>query len=223
VVVEYIAGYSPSSDSPTDYAANVPSSIKAAMKLVIGCLYQNRSPEESPRSSGVIKRLLAPYEIRDLTLESMRKYWTAPELWPGSAFVIVAGGPSLTPEQVAACHGRTMFGSKVRMIVVNDGYRIAPWADVLYFCDCKWWKWHAKHLGNWGGLIVRLDGGEYNFKDERIQVMRNIDTTASASSATACAPGATPATRRSTWPCTWARSGSCCSASTCTRRSARTA
>jgi uncharacterized phiE125 gp8 family phage protein len=69
VVVEYVAGYTPGSDSPTDYAANVPSSIKAAMKLVMGCLYENRSPEDAPEF-GVIQRLLAPYEIRDLTLES---------------------------------------------------------------------------------------------------------------------------------------------------------
>ena len=28
------------------------------------------------------------------------------------------------------------------MIVVNDAYRLAPWADVLYAADAKWWKWH---------------------------------------------------------------------------------
>lgn len=69
VVVDYDAGYSPSSDSPTDHAANVPSSVKAAMKLILSCLYQNRAPEDSEEFS-VIKTLLAPYEIRDMTLES---------------------------------------------------------------------------------------------------------------------------------------------------------
>ncbi len=29
-----------------------------------------------------------------------------------------------------------------RVIVVNDAYRLAPWADVLYAADAKWWKWH---------------------------------------------------------------------------------
>lgn len=69
VVVEYVAGFAPSDDSPTDYAANVPAAVKAAMKLIMGCLYQNRSPEAS-EEFGVIKLLLAPHEIRDLTLES---------------------------------------------------------------------------------------------------------------------------------------------------------
>lgn len=28
------------------------------------------------------------------------------------------------------------------MIVVNDNYRLAPWADVLYACDAEWWDHH---------------------------------------------------------------------------------
>lgn len=32
--------------------------------------------------------------------------------------------------------------ASVRVIVVNDAYRLAPWADVLYAADAKWWKWH---------------------------------------------------------------------------------
>lgn len=26
------------------------------------------------------------------------------------------------------------------MLVINDNYRLAPWADVLYACDFKWWR-----------------------------------------------------------------------------------
>ena len=25
---------------------------------------------------------------------------------------------------------------------VNDAYTLAPWADILYACDSKWWGWH---------------------------------------------------------------------------------
>jgi hypothetical protein len=109
----------------------------------------------------------------------VRVYWTAPVLWPGATFVIVAGGPSLTAEQVNACRDRhDAHGSRVRMIVINDGYRLAPWADVLYFCDCKWWGSfrHGEKLKAWQGLIVRMDGGHYNFGDPRIKVMRNCET-----------------------------------------------
>lgn len=106
----------------------------------------------------------------------MRQYWTAPELWPGSAAVVIAGGPSLTVSQIDACRGKLWNGSKVRLIAVNDAYKLAPDADVLYFCDDKWWGWHSKHLGGWQGLIVRLDGGHGNFNDARIKVMKNYET-----------------------------------------------
>ena len=105
----------------------------------------------------------------------MKQYWTAPEMWPESTFVIVAGGPSVTPAQVDCCCNRQDRGSLVRVIAVNDAYRIAPWADVLYFCDDKWWQWHAKKLADWRGLIVRLAGGQHDFGDARIKVLKNMD------------------------------------------------
>jgi hypothetical protein len=103
----------------------------------------------------------------------VKQYWHAPELWPGSLFVIIAGGPSLTDEQVAKATALRWNGSKARVIAINDGYRKAPAADVLYFCDDKWWTWHHKALASWGGLIVRLEGGKHDFGDKRIKVMRN--------------------------------------------------
>lgn len=29
---------------------------------------------------------------------------------------------------------------KARVIVVNSSYTLAPWADLLYACDLKWWE-----------------------------------------------------------------------------------
>jgi hypothetical protein len=66
-------------------------------------------------------------------------------------------------------------GRQVRVIAINDAYRLAPWADVLYFCDDKWWGWHAQKLAGWQGLIVRVEGGKHDFSDPRIKVMRNVD------------------------------------------------
>jgi hypothetical protein len=60
-----------------------------------------------------------------------------PRLWPGETFVILGGGPSLTREDVAYCRG------KARVIAINNGYQVAPWADVLFAADAKWWDWHA--------------------------------------------------------------------------------
>lgn len=63
-----------------------------------------------------------------------------PRLWPRDTVAILGGGPSLTVEQVESCRGRC------RVIAVNDSYRLAPWADVLYACDVKWWAWHPDAL-----------------------------------------------------------------------------
>ncbi len=35
---------------------------------------------------------------------------------------------------------------RARVIAVNDAYLVAPWADLLYFADHQWWKWHSEGL-----------------------------------------------------------------------------
>lgn len=47
--------------------------------------------------------------------------------------ICIASGPSLTPEDVDYCRG------KGRVHVVNNTFMRAPWADVLYACDGRWW------------------------------------------------------------------------------------
>lgn len=42
VRIRFIAGYAPSSDSPPDLTANIPGSIKAAILLLIGAMYEHR-------------------------------------------------------------------------------------------------------------------------------------------------------------------------------------
>lgn len=59
---------------------------------------------------------------------------TVPALWPGSTVAILAGGPSLTQADVDVCRGRA------RVIAIKNAVQLAPWADVLYACDAKWWK-----------------------------------------------------------------------------------
>lgn len=50
--------------------------------------------------------------------------------------ICIASGPSLTQEDVDYCRG------KGKVYVVNDVYKIAPWADILYACDKSWWDHH---------------------------------------------------------------------------------
>lgn len=63
---------------------------------------------------------------------------SVPRLWPGESVVCIGGGPSLRVDDLVACRG-----AGLRAIAVNDAYRLAPWADVLYASDEKWWTWHA--------------------------------------------------------------------------------
>jgi hypothetical protein len=90
-----------------------------------------------------------------------------PCLWPNSAVVCIAGGPSLTEADVAFCQG------KARVIAINDAYRLAPWADVLYACDASWWHWHKgvpsftgpkyalqAAAAHWPGVTVLRNTGE---------------------------------------------------------------
>jgi len=61
--------------------------------------------------------------------------WHVPPIWKGETIVCVGNGPSLTVDQVIQCEG-------ARMIVINDAYRLAPLADILYACDYRWWEWN---------------------------------------------------------------------------------
>lgn len=50
--------------------------------------------------------------------------------------VCIATGPSLTQDDVDFCNGRAA------VYAVNDAYKIAPWADLLYAADGTWWDVH---------------------------------------------------------------------------------
>ncbi len=90
-----------------------------------------------------------------------------PRLFPNSTIVCLASGPSLTAEDVDYCRGRAP------VIAVNDTYRLAPWANVLYACDAKWWdarqgvpafaglKFALRHgAAKWPGVQVLRDSGD---------------------------------------------------------------
>lgn len=94
-------------------------------------------------------------------------YATVPKIWPGETVVCIASGPSLTPADVDACRGRA------RVIVVNDGYRLAPWADVLYACDAAWWRAHGDKV-----VACGFAGMKYTLTPDRrfcpdVQVLEN--------------------------------------------------
>lgn len=66
-------------------------------------------------------------------------------------FIVIASGPSLTKEDVEYVKG------KGTVIVINDNYKMAPWADYLYFCDPKWFNWHKEEVAKFQGAIYTQD------------------------------------------------------------------
>ena len=81
------------------------------------------------------------------------KFWSVPRLWDGATVVCLGGGPSLTQEQVDTCRGRA------RVIAINDCYLLAPWADLHYHCDKRWFGWHENRpeFRAFKGIKVTLD------------------------------------------------------------------
>ena len=90
-----------------------------------------------------------------------------PRLLRGGTVVCLGGGPSLTAEDVAAVRSRAV------VVAINDVYKLAPWAEVLYAADAKWWKWHhgapsfpgmkftlQPEAARWPGVQVLQNTGE---------------------------------------------------------------
>lgn len=71
----------------------------------------------------------------------------------------MASGPSLTPEDVELVR---LSGHPT--IVTNTTFRLAPWADVLFGFDAKWWEFHHKELDHaFRGLRVSVSTAAKGF------------------------------------------------------------
>lgn len=68
-----------------------------------------------------------------------------PRAYPDSTIVILASGPSLTAAQIT--HVRhVQADGRCHVIAINSTFFAAPFAEVIYASDEKWWKWHADAL-----------------------------------------------------------------------------
>lgn len=74
--------------------------------------------------------------MRSSPTETIRK---APR-WAGETVVVAASGPSLLPDDLTAIRGRW------RLVVVNGTFMAAPWADVLYASDWRFWRAYRKRI-----------------------------------------------------------------------------
>jgi len=58
--------------------------------------------------------------------------FSVPRIWSGETCAILAGGPSLRGFDAESLRGQC------RVITINGSWRMAPWADVTYWCDRSW-------------------------------------------------------------------------------------
>ncbi len=63
-----------------------------------------------------------------------------PRAWPESTITILGSGPSLTaPDILLASYSS-------HLIAINSTYLLAPWADVIYAPDRRFYDWHPDVL-----------------------------------------------------------------------------
>lgn len=83
--------------------------------------------------------------------------------WAAKPCIIAASGPSLTPAVAEQCRQAYQAGTH-NVAVVNDAYRLVPFADLLYACDQSWWNVHKgcpNFAGEkWSSQHHRLERGQ---------------------------------------------------------------
>jgi hypothetical protein len=79
------------------------------------------------------------------------RFWSVPQLWPGGTVAVMASGPSMSAEVAD-----TVRAARVPAIVVNNTFRLAPWAAVLYAADARWWRLTPDAV-EFGGLKVSIE------------------------------------------------------------------
>lgn len=65
----------------------------------------------------------------------------------------LATGPSLTPADCDYVRGKADF-----VIAINDAWKLAPWADVLFSSDRHWWR-HYKGVPGFAGQKIGIGSG----------------------------------------------------------------
>ena len=91
--------------------------------------------------------------------------WNVPHMWVGSTVFILGGGPSLANVPQDAFDGTR----GIRTIAVNDSYLRFPRAEIVYFCDYRWYGWHEKRaeFARFAGLKVSMSPQLVNAPDVR--------------------------------------------------------
>lgn len=133
-------------------------------------------PSETPQAGPSETPAVAPESDRGCLRRSkdwpLDRFSRVERVWDGATVVCIATGPSLTEAQVAA-----VKASGHPTITVNDAYKIAPFADLVYFADAKWWRWQREVKGGpWAsfrGAKCTIWTGGNQVDEAEIHILRN--------------------------------------------------
>lgn len=74
--------------------------------------------------------------------------WFPEQSWKGEDVFILAAGPS------ASLYDYKPFRGKAKFVVVNNSYKLVPWADVLVSSDGDWWHRNNGAIGFQGTKLT---------------------------------------------------------------------
>lgn len=101
-------------------------------------------------------------------MSTPNKFWTIEPDWLGETAFIIGGGTSVTPDMIASIKGR-------KVIAINSSYMAAPWADILFFADARWWtrerEVNKRLTETFAGVIATTSK---NSKTSRLHVLRQV-------------------------------------------------
>lgn len=99
-----------------------------------------------------------------------------PYAWLDKTVVIIGGGPSITEAQMQIVE-RARDRDSCRVLAINNAaIQLAPFADVLYAADPRWWEWHRNDLAlkEFAGEKSSIQIENYKHQDD-VHVIRNLD------------------------------------------------
>lgn len=81
--------------------------------------------------------------------------------WADKLVFVLASGPSLTVADVEAVRAYALKND-CRVAVTNTTFRLAPWADLLFFFDQAWWRVHSEEvLATFTGALVTVSESKH--------------------------------------------------------------
>lgn len=83
--------------------------------------------------------------------------WTVPRVWEGQDAYLIGGGPSVAKFDLTKVKGRNC-------IAINTSYKVAPWAQFLYFADHRWAAWWRHELVQLKKMICVTTATSHRFQ-----------------------------------------------------------